>query len=305
MDVARAAEATRPLAHWLMLLSITLLWGSSPAMNKIAVAALEPIDVVAIRLTLGAALLWIVVLVQRRPVQLGKRHLLFFIACGFTGNALPFLAITWGQTQVPASLTVVFFAVMPLATILLAHFLVEGERLTRGKAAGFVLGFVGILVLVGPQILRELSGASTILVYELAILGGALCYSINVIVARNRPAGDVVAFAACTLTASALMTLPPALAGGLPAMGELVSPSGAAVLGLAVLGTAVPTVIMLRLVTAAGASFLALINYLIPVYGFLLGVIVLAEPLDLGAVLALTIILAGITISERSRRRRG
>jgi drug/metabolite transporter (DMT)-like permease len=303
--VARAAEAARPLSHWLMLLAITLLWGSSPAMNKIAVAALEPIDVVAIRLSLGAVLLWLVVLVQRRPVQLGRRHLLFFVASGFTGSALPFFAITWGQTQVPASLTTVFFAIMPLATILLAHFLVEGERLTRGKAAGFAMGFVGILVLVGPQILRELSGASTILIYELAILGGALCYSINVIVSRNRPPGDVVAFAACALTASALMTLPPAIAGGLPAIGELVSASGAAVIGLAVLGTAVPTVIMLRLVTAAGASFLALINYLIPVYGFLLGVIVLAEPLDLGAVLALTIILAGITISERSRRRRG
>jgi drug/metabolite transporter (DMT)-like permease len=303
MAVLRAGGVTaRPLAHWLMLFSITLLWGSSPAMNKVAVAALEPIDVVAIRLTLAALLLWLVVLIQGRPVQLGRRHLLFFVACGFTGNALPFFAITWGQTQVPASLTTVFFAVMPLATILLAHFLVEGERLTRWKAVGFVLGFFGILVLVGPEILRELGGAATLLVYELAILGGALCYSINVIVSRNRPPGDVVAFAACAVTASALMTLPAAIATGLPEPAELVSTSGLAVLGLAVLGTALPTVIMLRLVTAAGAGFLALINYMIPVYGYLLGVIVLAEPVELRAILALATILAGVTLSERRRR---
>lgn len=303
MGAARAMEATRPLSHWLMLLSITLLWGSSPAMNKFAVAALEPIDVVAIRLVLGALLLWLVVIVQRRPVQLGRRHLLFFVACGFFGNALPFFAITWGQTQVPASLTTVFFAVMPLATILLAHFLVEGERLTPWKAVGFVLGFIGIVVLVGPEILRELAGTATLLVYELAILGGALCYSINVIVSRNRPPGDVVAFAACAVTASALMTLPAAIATGLPRADELVSTSGVAVLGLAVLGTALPTVIMLRLVTAAGAGFLALINYMIPVYGYLLGVIVLAEPVEFRAILALVVILAGVTLSERAARR--
>ncbi len=284
-----------------MLLVITLLWGSSPAMNKIAVAALEPIDVVALRLTLGAVLLWLVVLAQRRPVQLGPRHLLFFAASGFFGSALPFFGITWGQTQVPASLTTVFFAVMPLATILLAHFLVEGERLTAWKAVGFVMGFVGILVLVGPEILREFTGMPTLLIYELAILGGALCYAINVIVSRNRPAGDVVAFAACSLTAAALMTLPAAMATGLPSPGELASASGVAILGLALLGTALPTVMMLRLVSAAGAGFLALINYMIPIYGYILGVVVLAEPVELRAILALATILGGVMLSQRRR----
>jgi drug/metabolite transporter (DMT)-like permease len=295
---------TRPLGHWLMLLAITLLWGSSPALTKIAVAELAPIDIVAIRLALGALLLWLVVLVRRRPLGLGGRHLVFVVASGLFGSALPFFAITWGQTRVPASLTTVFFAVMPLATILLAHFLVKGERLTAGKALGFVLGFLGILILVGPEILRELGGAATLLAYELAILGGALCYAVNAIVSRNRPPGDVVAFAAASLTAAALMTLPPALATGLPATAALASPSGVAVLALAVLGTALPTVIMLRLVTLAGAGFLALINYMIPVYGYLLGVLVLAEAVELRAVLALVTILAGVTLSERWRSRR-
>lgn len=299
--MVRAAAATRPFSHWLMLLAITLLWGSSPAMNKIAVAALEPIDVVAIRLSLGAAVLWLVVLVQRRPVAFGRRQLLFVVASGFFGNAIPFFGITWGQTQVAASMTVVFFAVMPLATILLAHFLVAGERLTAGRTVGFILGFAGILVLVGPAILRELAGAATDLAHELAILGGALCYSINVIVSRNRPAGDVVVFAASAITAAALMTVPPAIASGLPTVAELASPSGIAVVALAILGTALPTVIMLRLIMAAGAGFSALINYLIPVYGFLLGVLVLAEPVELRAVLALVIILCGITLAERWR----
>jgi drug/metabolite transporter (DMT)-like permease len=299
--MVRAAAATRPFSHWLMLLATTLLWGSSPAMNKIAVAALEPITAVAIRLSLGALVLWLVVLVRRRPTGLGRRHLLFVVASGLFGNAIPFFGITWGQTQVAASMTVVFFAVMPLATILLAHFFVAGERLTAGRTVGFILGFAGILVLVGPAILRELGGAATHLPHELAILGGALCYSINVIVSRNRPPGDVVVFAASALTAAALMTVPPAIASGLPTVGELASPSGVAVVALAILGTALPTVIMLRLILAAGAGFSALINYLIPVYGFLLGVIVLVEPVELRAVLALAIILCGITLAERWR----
>jgi len=295
------ARPARPLSHWLTLLAIVALWGSSPAVNKLAVAGLAPIDVVGIRLALAAAILWGVVLVQGRPLAFSRRHLVFFVVCGLTGNALPFFGITWGQTVVPASLTAVFFAVMPLATILLAHFFVAGERLSLGKAAGFVLGFAGILVLVGPSILRELAGTANRLPHELAILGGALCYAVNIIVSRNRPAADVVTFAASAITASALMTLPPAIATGLPGWPELWTSSGLAVLALATFGTALPTVLMLRLVTAAGASFLALINYLIPVYGFVLGVAVLGEAAEPRAVLALAIILGGITLAERWR----
>lgn len=288
-----------------MLLSITLLWGSGPAITKVAVVALEPIDIVAIRLVIAASILWLVVLIRRRPTGLGRRHLLFAVAAGLTGNALPFFGITWGQTEVAASLTAVLFAIMPLATILLAHFFVTGERLTVGKAMGFALGFLGILLLVGPDVLGELRGGATLLPYELAILGGALCYAVNTIVTRNRPPGDVIAFAALALTASSLMTLPPAIAGGLPATADLLSPSGLAVLVLAVLGTALPTVIMLSLVTAAGASFLAFINYLIPVYGFVLGVVAHNEPAESRAILALATLLAGITLAERWRSRPG
>lgn len=302
MDTSRmAATAGRPLSHWVMLAVLVLLWGSSPATNKIAVAGLAFIDVVAIRLALAAAALWLVVLVQRRPVALSRRHLAFIVASGVFGNALPFLGITWGQTEVSASMTVVLFAGMPLATILLAHFLVEGERLTAGRTIGFLVGFAGIVVLVGPAVLAELGGAATNLLHELAILAGPICYSINVIVSRNRPAGDVVVFAAASLTVATLLTAPAAIATGVPGVAALASPSGIAVVALALLGTALPTVIMLRLIAAAGAGFSSMINYLIPVWGFLVGVIVLAEPIEARAILALVVILCGILIAERWR----
>jgi len=292
----------RPFAHWAMLLAITVMWGSSPALTKLAVAELAPIDIVAVRLSLGAVLLWAVVVVQRRRLRIEARHLLFFAACGLFGNALPFYAITWGQTEVPSGLAAVCFAIMPLATIVLAHFFVEGERLRIGKLAGFLLGFAGIIVLVGPELLAEFGGAASLLVHQLAILGGALCYAVNAIISRRRPPLDVVLFAACTLTASALMTLPPALLSGIAAPAAWISRAGLAVLALAVIGTAVPTVIMFRLVSAAGPSFLALINYLIPVYGLLVGMAVLDESVAPHAIAALVVILAGVMLSERARR---
>ena len=67
--------------------------------------------------------------------------------------------------------------IMPLTTMVLAHFFVRGERLNRIKATGFLLGFVGLVLLVGPQALLGLRGEGTLFGYQLAILGGAVCFA--------------------------------------------------------------------------------------------------------------------------------
>jgi len=314
VEATGAAGARRPLLHWVLLAGLVVMWGSSPALTKFAVAGLAPIVIVAMRLMLGALILWSVLIITGRKLPRSFKHWAFFTASAFFGNALPFFLITWGQQEVPSGLTAVFFAIMPLSTLLLAHLFVAGERLTMRRFSGFAVGFLGMLVLVGPEALAEIGGAPSRLVFELAILTGAFCYAINAIIARLRPACDVIEAATGTLTMAALLTLPWVLMtadpirlapGADPGVDEATMTLALlAVVGLGAFGTALPTLCFFNLVTLAGPSFVALINYLIPVWGLMLGLTLMAEPAEARALLALPLILGGITLAERGRGRR-
>jgi drug/metabolite transporter (DMT)-like permease len=193
--------------------------------------------------------------------------------------------------------------IMPLTTMVLAHFFVLGEHLNRIKAVGFGVGFVGLVTLIGPEALLELRGQGTELLHQLAVLGGAICYAINTIVARHRPPADPLVAAAGVMLAGSALMLP---IGGAPASTQVLAAPPvplAAMLALSIVATAIATVVFLKLVATAGPSFTSFINYLIPVWALLMGVIFLGEEPGVRVVLALALILAGIALSEVGARR--
>jgi drug/metabolite transporter (DMT)-like permease len=184
----------------------------------------------------------------------------------------------------------------------LAHFFVRGERLNPIKAAGFVVGFGGLATLMGPEALLELRGQGTELLYQLAVLGGAVCYAINAILARHRPPADPLVASAGVMLAGSVMMLP---IGAVPASAELIlAPltSLVAMLALSIVATAIATVVFLKLVTVAGPSFTSFINYLIPVWALLMGVVLLGEQPGTRVMVALALILSGIALSEIGSR---
>ena len=292
----------RPLTHWLLLLALVAMWGSSFLFTKIAVAAIAPASVVAGRLVLGAAVLLGLVWLSRRSLPRDARSWGFFALMALFGNGLPFLLIAWGQQRIDSGLAGILMAVMPLSTLLLAHFFVAGEGMTRAKAAGFLLGFAGIVVLMGPAALLELQGGGTALVSELAVLGGAVCYAINSIIARRRPEGHALVAAAGVMLLASLAMLPAAAVLEGFAVPELAPLPAAAVGFLGLVSTALATVVFFKLIALAGPSFLSLINYLIPLWAVLIGMIFLAESPDWGALAALALILTGIALSETGGR---
>ena len=108
------------------------------------------------------------------------------------GNALPYSLISWGQTFIDSGLAGILMAIMPLITLVLSHFVIPGERLTRYRVFGFLVGFCGIVVLMGPDELTAIKLGDSQLVAMLAVLGGAVCYAIAAVLARLRPAGDAL-----------------------------------------------------------------------------------------------------------------
>ena len=295
------------LADWVMLLSLTLMWGTSFLLTKIAVGGLPSDLVVTGRLVVAAVLLvpaaW---MLAARPVA-GARLWVFYVLIAVFGNVLPFSLIAWGQSFIDSGLAGILMAVMPLATLGLAHFLVPGEHLTRYRVAGFVLGFAGVVVLVGPDAFADLANGQGHLLPMLAVLGGAISYAVSSILARLRPSSDALFSAASTISLASLMMMPILfltgdVAGDVALQVAPETPHLVAVVLLGVFATAIATIVYFKLVKSAGPSFVSQLNYLIPLWAVGVGMLFLGEEPERNHLYALGLILCGILVTQLERR---
>lgn len=285
----------------MLLLALVAMWGSSFMFNRIAVATLPPWTVVAGRIGIAALVLVAIVYALGRRLPPPGRAWLPFMVIAVIGNAIPFYLITWGQQVVESALAGILMAVMPLATIVLAHFLIAGEHLTRERAAGFALGFGGIVLLMGPAALAGIGGEAVRIVSQLAVLGGALCYALQSVLTRLIVKGDVMVAAAGTLLVASVIVVPVALWLDRPWQLAPSLSSAAAVVWLGVGPTAVATILYFMLIRSAGPSFMSLVNYLSPGVAVMLGLLVMAETPSANAYFGLALILAGIAVTQWRR----
>lgn len=287
---------------WFLLILLSSIWGTSFLLISVSLASLTPSEVVLTRLVTGTLLLLIVLKVRRLSLPNLRRDIVAWRSYGILaliGNVLPFYLIAWGQQYVGSGTAGMLMAVMPLTTLLLAHILLPDERLTTLRLAGVLLGASGIWVLLNP----EQTGHPKELLAALAILSAALLYSLNAVLAKRLPSSAPLPTALGVLLCASLMTLPLVLLEPQPSPSSLSLTSGLAALWLGLGGTGFATLLYFRIVEQAGATFLANINYLIPVIAFFCGVAVLDEPMTPRSFLALALVLSGITLSRTRRAR--
>ena len=115
---------------WTLLLALAAIWGLSFPVLSIAVETVPPSTTVAVRMVVGA--LTIFLIMKARGQGFPRKFSLIAIPAlvGIIGNAVPFTLISWGQAAVGASLAGILMAIMPLGTLVLAHFFSQGERMT-------------------------------------------------------------------------------------------------------------------------------------------------------------------------------
>ncbi|MGB5209627.1 MAG: DMT family transporter [Gammaproteobacteria bacterium] len=292
-------------ADWLLLILLVVLWGSAFGLTDIALDGFSPLQLVTGRLWIGAGVLMLVVVAMGQPPPRQTGAWISILAMAVLGNVLPFFLISWGQQNISSGLTGILMAVMPLVVLMLAHFLVPDERMNRWRLAGFLLGFAGIVMLLGADALSSMRGEGTALWSQLSVLAGAVCYGLNVIVARRSPALPAPVMAAWVVLSSAIISTVVTLIAGPLLPSDPGYSSMFAVLALGVLATGVATAAYYRVVAGAGPTFLSLINYLIPVWAVLLGATLLDETLPARSVLALGVILLGVLVSQRGQLRPG
>jgi drug/metabolite transporter (DMT)-like permease len=278
------------------------MWGSAFLFIKLGVATVPPATLVAARLALGTAILLPLVYMRGlRLPPLGSAWLPFTVMA-LIGNAVPFYLITWGQQTVPSALAGILMAIMPLATMVLAHFAVAGERMTRNRVTGFALGFAGITFLMGPAALGGAGGSGEQLLAQLAILAGALCYAANSVLARRLVTGGFLVTSTAMLLVATIVVTPIAFVLDRPWELAPTVPSTLSIVWLGIGPTAVATICYFRLISSAGPTFMSIVNYLSPCIAVGLGVMLLGEEPDASAYVGLALILSGIALSQLRRR---
>ena len=291
--------AKHGIAEWVLLLALAAMWGSAFMFIKLGIATVPPATLVASRLALGALLLYAVMRMRGLALPPPGRRWIAFAVLAIVGNSAPFYLISWGQQFIDSALAGILMAVMPLTTLLLAHFFVAGERLTANRALGFSVGFSGILVLMGPAVLSGLGGSLLEVTAQATVLAGALCYAANSVMARRLVAADFLVASTSVLIVASIVTAPLALVLDRPwTLAPSVS-STAAIVWLGIGPTALATLLYFRLIAAAGPTFMALVNYLSPLVALLAGVLLLGEKPGVTAFAGLGLILLGIALSRR------
>ena len=299
-DPAAPRPAPSPLA-WLLLVVLGLIWGGSFLGVAFGLRGFGPLSIAAIRISVAAVILVAIVLATGTGLPppgtaRGRRIWLHCVGMGVFSNALPFALLSWAQEQVTSGFAGISMAVVPLLVLPLAHVFVPGERMSWAKVAGFAVGFAGVVVLIGP-----VGGGAGIA--RLACIAASCSYAVGAIITRMAPKGPFLAFGAGGLLVAAVLIVPPALAiEGLPGAVPLEALLG--VLYLGIFPTALATVMLVFVVQSAGPSFMSLVNYQVPVWAVLLGLLFLGEALPPQFLGALALILAGLALSQSGRWRR-
>jgi drug/metabolite transporter (DMT)-like permease len=280
---------------WLLVLGV--LWGSSYLFIKITVAEMPATTLVIGRLGMAAAIMWLLILATRQPVPRDLRLWGAFAVMGLLSGAIPWTLITWGEQYISSGLAALLQATMPIFTVILAAVLSQDERLTLLRAAGVALGFVGVGVLMLPD-LRQ--GFQASLLGQLAIIiSSATCAGGAVFARRWLRGQPPLLSTAGQLTTGLLFMLPLGLFSGRPFNGLPSMPALASWLALTILGTVVAYIIYYKLIQWSSATFVSTVTYIIPVFGLVLGALVLAEPLTPDLFASLGLILLGILLVRR------
>jgi drug/metabolite transporter (DMT)-like permease len=265
--------------EWALLLALSILWGGSFFFVRVALDGLPPLTLVLARVGIGGAVLFAVLKAMGQVLPRQREVWMTLAVMALLNNLIPFSLIFWGQTAIPAGLAAILNATTPLFSVIVMHLFTTDEKATPNKIVGVLTGFAGVVLLVGPA---AFGSPDTPLWALLACLAAALSYALSGLWGRRiKPLGITPVFTAWgQLTVTTLVMIPVVAIVDRPWTLAMPGwPSILAVLGLAVLSTALAYIIFFRILDSAGPTNLLLVTFLIPVSAILLASLFLGERL--------------------------
>ncbi|MDB4001800.1 DMT family transporter [Oceanospirillaceae bacterium] len=277
------------------------VWGSSFQAIKYALDGFGPMTISAGRILIAALVLLVYALMKGDRLPRSPCVWMNFLLIGFFSCALPFFLIPWGEQTLDSGRASIFMATSPLIAIVLAYFTSNNEQITGYKALGFIIGFIGVLFVIGLDTFD--SGVGELLP-QLAIIVAAASYVVSGAMVKQMKGVSSAMLAAGVLLGGCLVTVPASLLLENP-LGDVANVSDSAIIALVYLGL-VPTgaafFVRFYLIRVYGYTFIAQVGYLVPLFSVLFGAVLLDETLTISMFVGLLLIFGGIMISRRGAK---
>jgi drug/metabolite transporter (DMT)-like permease len=287
--------STRPTTtEWLIFLALGFMWGSSYLFIKLAVDSFGTFTLIALRLLIGAAFLWVVLRAARTPLPREPRMYGHLLVMAVINIAIPFTLITWAEQSVDSALAAIINASVPLFVLVIAPLFLPDEPIRVNGVLGLMIGFMGVLLIVSPG----LTAADGDPLGELALLGSSVTYAIGNVYNRRNVRGLPPLIPAVFQVTFALLIVG-ALAIVLERPWETATPDAEAwfsVIWLGILGSGMAYLAYFRLLGRWGATRTSLVAYLLPVVGIVLGYLVLQEPIDVSLLAGTALVIGGVAL---------
>ncbi|MFD1157093.1 DMT family transporter [Roseovarius aestuarii] len=294
--MTKAPTLTLDRTSTLMLLLLAAVWGGSFFFGEIALREVPPLTITLHRVIWAVPVLALIVLFKGIAVPRSLRVWGAYLVMGALNNAIPFSLIFWGQTQIESGLASILNGTTAMFAAVVAGLLLPDEPLTAKKIIGAALGIAGVAFIMGPSALTEFNPSN---LAQLAILGATLSYAFAGVWGKAALAGQSPLMNALgMLIGSTVLMIPIVLVFDGPPSFALSASVWGALIGMAVLSTALAYFLYFAILIRAGAANLLLVTLLIPPFAIALGVMFLGEQMGLEAWIGFAIIALGFAVTD-------
>jgi len=287
--------------NWFLLILLSAVWGGAFTLNKLALDSYTPEVIVAGRLIVGSVFLIVLVYFMYKRFTINFSQLNYYLFMSLVGIVIPFIAIINGQKNIDSAMAGILMATMPITTIMLSHFFLVDEKMNKQKFIGFIISFFGVFILIYRDNLFINNSFSSTLESQLLVMLGSTLYSVAAIYGKKYKMTDPVSASTGTiLFATFFMTIYLLfIDASNPNLSELMLNTNILLLGI--LCTAIATIIYFQILQTSGASFLSIMNFLIPLWAILFGILILDDAFSWNYILGLAVILLGIKLANSTR----
>ena len=285
-----------------LLILLSLIWGSSFTLIRVAIESIPPLTMTAARVTAAALILTSIARARRHSFPRERKIWAAFLVQGLLQSTLPFTLITWGEKHIASGLAGVLNATPPMFVLLIAVATgYRGQSITLQKIIGVGLGLTGVLVTIGFQSLHEINTAAPLA--QTAVLAASLCYALAPMWGQRFSDLPAVVTAAGAMSFAAITILPAAMIMDHPWTLVVTVKSVLALVVLAILCTAIAMIIYFRLVRTLGPLGTTSGSYLRAGFAVALGILFLGEEFTWSTIAGMTLIILGVVAVTVPARR--
>ena len=285
-------------SNWFLLILLSAIWGGAFTLNKMALDSFTPEVIVAGRLISGSVFLVALIYFLYKRFSINLAQVNYYLFMSLVGIVIPFIAIITGQKNIDSAMAGILMATMPISTILLSHLFLDDEKMNKQKFIGFIISFLGVFILIYRDDLFIDNSISETFESQLLVILGATLYAFAAIYGKKYKITDPLSASTGTiLFATFFMTIYLIFIDqSKPSYSNLLLDVNILLLG--VLCTAIATVIYFQILQSEGASFISMMNFLIPLWAILFGIIILNDQFSWNYILGLLVILFGIKLAN-------